>query len=145
MYPIQRPFIRPTACSKIMFGIGVPLSILTLGMFYFFFYEMFFRNHYWKNRFRLYNYLSTGQGEVVYIGELPLWDQVHVYEYKLKSHTYKIQVFRSGDAVTLDCIDCSYKEALIGMWTFSPTMYFMNKRINRELTRRCNNTQTKLL
>jgi hypothetical protein len=125
--------------SKFMKGIGIILSILTLGMFYFFFFEYFFRYHYWVNRFRLYRYLKSEEGVVSYAGTLPLWNEVHIFTFKYENHLYRILEFRNGEAIILTCFNCPINKSnnnLIGLWTFSPIMYHMNHKISNELHKR---------
>lgn len=138
MDAIKRSFEREhQPRSIILKWIGIILAVVSLGSIYFFFYEWFFVNHYWQNRFKLYNYLRNGEGELSYGGTAPTWDQIHVYLYKLKGRSYRICEFRGGEAITLDSMGSDgFRADLIGVYAFSPLMFHMNKHISKLMHQR---------
>ena len=77
--------------------IGVILSLLFLGLPFIFCYELFFINHYWVNRIRLYRMLKKDIGELVWVGTYN--SKVNIFSYVIDGHNYRIWL--CNDALNL--------------------------------------------
>jgi hypothetical protein len=106
--------------------LGSIVSIFTLTIGFYLFYEYFFTHHYWHNRTLLFKKLKKGEW-------YPVSNQIildNIREYRLnnggKVWIYK---YKSGEIITYSEDD--YQD-YIGLFLYSPIMKYYNKKILSE-------------
>jgi hypothetical protein len=115
------------------------LTIFTLGIPWFFAYEMWAEPHYWKNRWKLHRLLKQGNVKVRYIKSTSIYaDKIKMYELHIEGVEYSVWIYE-GQHMTLDKSDLVNNDYL-GLFVGSITTSWLNKVAIRKITQLAEHT-----
>ena len=115
------------------------LTIFTLGIPWFFAYEMWAEPHYWKNRWKLHRLLRQGKVKVRYIKSTSIHaDKIKMYELHIDDVEYSVWIW-DGQHITLDKSVLANTDYL-GLFVGSLTTSWLNKVAIRKLTQLAEHT-----
>ena len=111
--------------NKILEIIGIIISILTLGLGFYIFYELFFEYEYFKNRYNLYKLFKNNKVDIGYISYT--FHDKGIIEYRLSTNYY---IYYYKEYNRLEYFD-SNDNKLINLSIVSPiSLYYNNEIIN---------------
>jgi hypothetical protein len=114
------------------------LTVFTLGIPFFFLYEMWAEPHYWKNRWRLHRLLKRGLVKVKYDkGSSIFGDNIKSYNATIEDQEYSLWIW-NGSEMTLDGpMDFTYNNTdknYIGLFKGSLVTRWLNHVAIKKLT-----------
>jgi hypothetical protein len=102
------------------------LTVFTLGIPFFFMYEMWAEPAYWKNRWKLHRLLNRGKVKVKYARSTSIYgDQIKAYDLDIEGVEYSLWIWNEKN-MTLDKSILANND-FIGLFTGSLTTKWLNR------------------